>query len=99
MRMWSKGLGKMELVVDFRNYKVVAEEDEAVIKGITNEPVKWEFTARIGKDDIPGLLNIAFKPKTMFYIIKNMSRVIQFFLEKLFMRVKFKEVTLEIEKN
>jgi len=95
MRMWSEGLGKMELVVDFSHYKVVTEEDDTVIQGITEEPVRWEFAARFRKDDIPGLLNILFKPGTLLFLLENVTFLFRFVFEKLFMREKYREVSPE----
>ena len=92
MKMWSQGLGKMELVVDFCHYAVVKEDDDTVIKGITDEPVQWEFTARFNGDDIPGLLNMFFKRETLLFVLKNMKVLLQFAFEKLFMRAKYREM-------
>jgi len=95
MKMWSEGLGRMELVVDFSHYKVVGEEGDTVIKGITDEPIKWEFTARFRDDDIPGLLNILFKPTTLLFVLKNVKVLFRFVFEKMFMREKYREVSAE----
>ena len=92
MRMWSEGLGKMELVIDFCQYGVVQEDHDTVIKGITNEPVEWEFTARFNGDDIPGLLNMLFKRETLTFVLKNVKVLFRFVFEKLFMRRKYREV-------
>jgi len=92
MRMWSQGLGKMELVIDFCHYAVVQEDDDTVIKGITNEPVEWEFTARFDRDDIPGLLNMFFKRETLTFALKNIKYLFRFVFEKLFMRGKYREI-------
>jgi hypothetical protein len=93
MNMWSQGLGRMELVVDFCHYKVVSESDKTIIKGVTNEPVQWDFTITFEKDDIPGLLNIFLKPRTMLFVLLNMRHVFQFVFEKIFQRERYAEVT------
>ena len=95
MKMWSEGLGRMELVVDFSHYEVVTDEGDTVIKGITDEPVQWEFTARFRDDDIPGLLNVLFKPTTLLFILKNVKVLFRFVFEKLFMRERYREVSAE----
>ena len=99
MKMWSQGLGKNELVVDFRKYKVIEETNpdnvtETVIKGITKEPVKWEFQIRVRPEDMPGFLNIFFKPATLFFILRNVHRVCFFFLQKLFKKEQFTEIDI-----
>lgn len=100
MRMWSQGLGKNELVVDFKNYKVVEEisQDnvkETVVRGITNEPVQWEFQARICEEDFSGFMNIFFKPATLFFALKNIHRIILFFFQKLFRKEQFAELDIK----
>jgi len=100
MRMWSQGLGKNELVVDFTNYKVVetVNEDnvtETIIKGVTNEPVQWEFQIRMTREDLSGLMNIVFKPATLFFILKNIHRVFLFFYYKLFKKKMFAEMDVK----
>ncbi|MCP4750365.1 MAG: hypothetical protein GY866_05705 [Proteobacteria bacterium] len=91
MRMWSKGLGKIELEVDFSHYKVVTEEENTVIKGITEHPIKWNFTITLEKEDIPGLLNVLFKPGTLLFLIANIKTVFRFVFEKLFRRHRYYE--------
>ncbi len=96
MKMWSQGLGKNELVVDFKNYKVVEEVNkdnvrETIVKGITNEPVQWEFQARIYEEDFSGFMNIFFKPATLFFVLKNIHRVVLFFFQKIFRKEQFVE--------
>jgi hypothetical protein len=100
MKMWSQGLGKNELVVDFRHYKVIEAADkdnvtETIIKGVTNEPVQWEFQIRVSREDLTGLLNIFFKPATLFFIFKNLHRVFLFFIHKLFHKDMFTEIDIK----
>lgn len=100
MKMWSQGLGKNELVVDFRHYKVVEEVNkenvrETIIKGITNEPVKWEFLIRMNRDDFSGLMNIVFKPATLFFAMKNIHRVFIFLFNRLFKKETFAEIDIK----
>ena len=55
MRLKSKGLGKKELVMDFREYTVVREGDELVVVGTIRDPINWDFTIRMCEDDLAGL--------------------------------------------
>jgi hypothetical protein len=100
MKMWSQGLGKNELVVDFRKYKVVEETNkdnvrETIIKGITSEPVQWEFQIRVYEEDLPGFLNVFFKPATLFFVFRNIHRVFLFFFLKLFKKEQFVEMDIK----
>lgn len=90
----------MELVVDFSHYKVIEEVSreglrETVIKGVTDEPVKWEFHVRAGDDDIPGILNVFFKPATLLFVIKNFKHVLMFFYYRFFKAEMLKEVDVK----
>jgi hypothetical protein len=58
MRLRSKGLGKKELVMDFREYTLVREGDELIVVGTIRDPINWDFTVRICEDDIFGLLSL-----------------------------------------
>ena len=96
MKMWSEGLGKIQLEVDFSHYWVETEENGTVIKGVTVQPVQWDFKATFLKEDIPGLLNIFFKPTTWWFILKNFYYVILFLYEKAFKRERY---TAEVKKT
>ena len=93
MKMWSEGLGKIQLEVDFSHYWVDNEDKETVIKGITIQPVQWDFKATFTKEDIPGLLNIFFKPRTWLFLLRNIHYVFLFLFEKIFKRDRYAEVT------
>ena len=54
MRLRSRGLGRKELVMDFREYEIVRQGEEIVIVGTIRDPVNWDFTIRICEDDISG---------------------------------------------
>ena len=46
MRLKSRGLGRKELVMDFREYTTIREDGEAVVVGTIRDPVNW--TSRSG---------------------------------------------------
>ena len=52
MRLTSRGLGRKELVMDFREYDVIRNGDEILVVGTINEPVHWDFTIRMCEDDL-----------------------------------------------
>jgi len=97
MRIWSKGLGTMVLLMDFRNYYVERNGGDLLIKGKITDPVFWNFVITIKRDDIRGLANIAFKPRFLFYLLKNVQHIVKFFFEKLFRRDRFVHPEKDIE--
>jgi hypothetical protein len=65
MRLRSRGLGRKELVLDFREYEVVHVDDEAVVVGTIRDPVNWDFTIRICEDDVPGMIRLVLRPSML----------------------------------
>ncbi len=60
MKLWSRGLGRKELVMDFTHYAVRRAGDGGIeILGVTEQPVAWEFRVHIGQEDIPGMVKVA----------------------------------------
>lgn len=70
MRLKSRGLGRKELVMDFREYNVVPKDKEIVIEGTITEPVHWDFTIRMCQDDLPGITKVLFKKTTILFLLK-----------------------------
>jgi hypothetical protein len=76
MKVWSKGLGKVELIFELDKYwseKEEGEDGEKVyyIKGTINDPVVWEFVITMTKEDIPGLIMFAFDRKILSMFLDN----------------------------
>ena len=48
MKLWSRGLGKTEINMDLRYYKLVKDEETGGVTIIGNmqSPVTWEFTIK-----------------------------------------------------
>ena len=92
MRVWSKGLGKIELVMDFEKYRVEREKEEKkeklYIKGVIKDPVVWDFRITITKEDIPGILSIALNRYMILLFLKNLMLAIAFVFTRLFRRRK-----------
>lgn len=74
MRLQSRGLGRKELVMDFREYEVVREGREIVIRGAIREPVRWDFAIRMCEDDLAGLLKVAGRRTTIAFLLRAASR-------------------------
>jgi hypothetical protein len=58
MRLRSKGLGRKELVMDFREYDISLDGDDVIVSGTIRAPVTWDFSIRFSQADIPGLLRV-----------------------------------------
>ncbi len=76
MKVWSKGLGKVELIFDLHKYWVEIEEDgdgekTYCVKGTIDEPVMWEFVITMTKEDIPGLMLMALNWKILRIFLDN----------------------------
>jgi len=75
MKVWSKGLGKIELIFDFDGYYVEREDTEEgeqiYIKGVIKDPVVWDFRITMTEEDIPGLLMIALDKEVLRMFLKN----------------------------
>lgn len=74
MKVWSRGLGRTELNVDCRYYKVRKDpegSDNIMIIGTLTDPVNWEFKATIQPEDVPGMMMIFFHWPVIKLVIKN----------------------------
>jgi len=72
--MRSKGLGRKEMVMDFREYEVRREDDELVIVGVIRDPVAWDFSIRFCEDDYGAILGLIFRKATLFAILRSLFR-------------------------
>ncbi|MEW5946234.1 MAG: hypothetical protein AB1742_08555 [bacterium] len=88
MRVWSKGLGNIELILDFEKYRVEREnsgsEEKFFIKGMITDPVVWDFRITMTREDIPGLLHIALNQNIMLMFLKNLRMTLAAVLGRLF---------------
>jgi hypothetical protein len=74
MRLRSRGLGRKELVLDFREYAVVREGEEIVVVGTIRDPVNWDFSIRICEDDVAGMLRLASRRATLGLLLRSLFR-------------------------
>lgn len=72
MRLRSKGLGRREMVMDFREYEVLVEGNELVVVGIIRDPVTWDFSIRFCEDDYLAVVKLAFHPQTLKAVFRAM---------------------------
>lgn len=74
MKLKSRGLGRKELVMDFREYTVVREGPEVVIRGTIHEPVHWDFSIRLCEDDVPGIARVATQRTMLGWLLRAVLR-------------------------
>jgi hypothetical protein len=74
MRLKSRGLGRKELVIDFREFAVIREGDEAIVVGKIRDPVNWDFSIRICEDDILGMTKLILRPAMIGLLLRSLSR-------------------------
>ena len=86
MRVWSQGLGKQELVLDFAKSNVTREEGKIFVRGIVQEPVNWQFEIVIYKEDVPGFYHVLFSIPVLRYSLKNLKDVFKFINDKFIKR-------------
>lgn len=65
MKLRSRGLGRKELVMDFREYDIAWDNGAVVVTGTIREPVTWDFSIRIEPDDIPGMVRVGLHRATV----------------------------------
>jgi len=74
VKLRSRGLGRRELVMDFREYEIKRDGNEVVIEGTIHEPVTWDFTIRIEPRDIPGMLHVGMNHHTIGLVARWILR-------------------------
>jgi hypothetical protein len=74
MRLRSKGLGRKELVIDFREVAIVREGDEVAIKGTIREPVVWDFAIRVCEDDLAGVARLVADRRLLGLLLRGLLR-------------------------
>ena len=79
MKVWSKGLGQLELVLDFSKYTVRRDGGQIFIEGIITDPVYWDFRITLTGDDVPGLLHVATNRPMIGMLLRNLSKILGFF--------------------
>lgn len=76
MKVWSKGLGKVELIFELEKYWIEKEKGEDgdmiyYVKGTITEPVVWDFKITMTKEDVPGLMKMALDWKILSMFLNN----------------------------
>jgi len=87
VRVWSRGLGKQALNLDFTKSDVVREGNEVVIKGVLRDGgIIWDSTVTFTKEDIPGLLYFVLSFPVIFHFAVNIGGFFIFIRERFILR-------------
>jgi hypothetical protein len=74
VKLKSRGLGRKELVMDFREYTVRREGEEIVIMGTIHEPVHWDFSIRMCEDDLAGVAQVATRKTMLLWLLRALFK-------------------------
>ena len=58
MRVWSRGLGRVELAADLKKAQVSFDGDSLYIVGRTEPPVKWDFVVRLNPCETEAIMKL-----------------------------------------
>lgn len=80
MKMWSRGLGRTELKMDFGKYVAIADPESKGIQilGQIKDPVNWEFKITMQPEDVAGMLKIFFTWPTLKMVILHVFKLLDF---------------------
>ena len=83
MKVWSRGLGRQALFLDFTKCDVVREGNEVFIKGILRDKgIVWQCKVTFTKEDIPGLLHFILSRAVIKHFAANMKGFFIFIRER-----------------
>lgn len=84
MKLWSRGLGKTEIYMDFRQYKTMKDPETGniLIIGSMQSPVTWEFKVTMQPEDIGGIMKALFSTAMIWFVLKNIHQYLKYLLNK-----------------
>ena len=84
MRLWSRGLGRTELTMDCRYYKVKKDPltENVYIIGTITDPVNWEFRVTLQPEDIPGMMKLFFHTCVIKLLFKNFYKYFIYWMNR-----------------
>ncbi len=92
MRVWSRGLGKQALFVDWFKTDLKLEGNRLVAKGIVrNGGIIWDCQFTFTKDDIPGLLHMFMSFPVVSQFGRNIKYILSFGYQRFIKRTAGKE--------
>ena len=84
MKLWSRGLGKQEIFMDFRYCNTIKDPEtgNVIIIGNMRSPVTWEFKITFHPEDIGGILKMLFCPSMFVFAIKNLPQYLVYLMNR-----------------
>lgn len=84
MKLWSRGLGKTEIYMDFRHYKSMKDPDSGniLVIGKMQDPVNWEFKITLQPEDIGGIMKVALNFAMIKFVLKNLYQYIVYLFNR-----------------
>ena len=84
MKLWSRGLGKQEILMDFRYCKTLKDPETGnmMVIGNMQRPVTWEFKITFQPEDIGGIVKLVFCPSMLFFAIKNLPHYLVYLMSR-----------------
>ncbi|MDG6922251.1 MAG: 4Fe-4S binding protein, partial [Nitrososphaerota archaeon] len=70
MRVWSKGLGRVELAADLRKVKVIYDGKALLLTGKTEPPVSWEFVVVLSSTELWPMLKLVISNAGRRFVTK-----------------------------
>ncbi len=76
MKLWSRGLGKTEIYMDFRHYKTLKDPEtgDIMIIGSMQDPVNWEFKVILQPEDVGGIMKSLFNLPMILFVVRNLHQ-------------------------
>jgi len=60
--------------MDFREYTVIREGDEAVVVGTIRDPVNWDFSIRVCEDDVIGMTKLILRKEMLLLLLRSIFK-------------------------
>ncbi len=74
MKFWSKGLGKRTISLRLSDGEAVKSGDKLYVKGLTGEPVIWEYIMPLETADFAEFVALLREPRIVEYLYRSPNR-------------------------
>lgn len=84
MKLWSRGLGKQEINMDFRYCETIKDPEtgNVIIIGNMRSPVTWEFKITFHPEDIGGILKMLFSRSMFVFAFRNLYQYVVYLMNR-----------------
>jgi hypothetical protein len=90
MKLWSRGLGKQEIYMDFRYCETIKDPEtgNVIIIGNMRSPVTWEFKITFHPEDIGGILKMLFSRSMFMFAFRNLYQYLVYLMNRSTYRIE-----------